>query len=276
MIDIIGLLSKDGYIVCNKTLLKMYGAECAILIGELCAEYKYFENRNELDENGYFFSTQANIEENTGLNEYAQRKAFKLLQDEGLIVITKKGLPAKNYYKIVEDKLFNIFTASPLKFKGLEVQNLNINNNKQKIIKNNTVAPTSETFNFGMPTVQKRKSSNDVELDNAFVLVDDYTNNKELNKKLKELFSNRKEQCGNNRQHFYASTCKHYLDELSKVKDQLGAVNLSLQYNNTFKVMEPNVYPNQKQWHPDTNISTQTKSCDNDIALDDKGNPITF
>lgn len=153
----------------------------------------------------------------------------------------------------------------------------NIINNKNTVSKDTVVGKQENEFNFGMKTVQKRKSSNDVELDNAFVLVDDYTNNKELNKKLKELFSNRKEQCGKNRQHFYASTCKHYLDELSNVKDQLGAVNLSLQYNNTFKVMEPNVYPNNsKQWHPDTNISTQTKSCDNDIALDDNGKPITF
>lgn len=158
------------------------------------------------------------------------------------------------------------------------IQQSSLNNivNNKIVSKDTVVGKQANEFTFGVPIVKKVKSSNDIELDNAFVLVDDYTNNAELNSKLKELFSNRKRQCGNNRQHFYASTCKHYLDELSKVKDQLGAVNLSLQYNNTFKVMEPNVYPNQKQWHPDTNISTQTKSCDNDIALDDKGKPITF
>lgn len=249
--DIISLLSTDGYIVCNKTLIKLFGAEAAILIGELCAEYNYFQRINELDENGSFYSTQTNIEENTGLNAYAQRKAIKTLTDAGIIEVTKKGLPAKNYFKIFDDKLLNIFTTSPLNFEGLEVQNLNINNNNKKIIKNNTLSKDSvrtsskiSETNFFLNNennIQKpKKKTNEEEYLDCCLLIDNFTDNKELNKKLKELFRNKKDECSKKRHHFYATTCKQYLEELNEIDDKLGAVKLSIQYSNTMRVMQPN------------------------------------
>lgn len=138
MTDIISLLSTDGYIMCNKTIIKLYGANCAILIGELCAEYNYYKTREELTPTGSFYSTQANIEANTGLNEYTQRKALKILKDEDIIRVTKQGVPAKNYYWINENKLLNIFSTSALNFKGLVLENLNLNNNNNKNIEKKT------------------------------------------------------------------------------------------------------------------------------------------
>lgn len=137
-VDIISLLSTDGYIMCNKTLIKLFGADCAILVGELCAEYNYYKAREELNEYNEFFSTQENIEDMTGLNPYSQRKALKVLQDNGIITVTRRGVPAKNFYGICENKLLDIFTTRCLNFKELEVQNLNINNNNNKNNKNNT------------------------------------------------------------------------------------------------------------------------------------------
>ena len=131
MIDIIGLLSTDGYIMTNKTLIRKFGGDCAILMGELCAEYKYFEAREELDENGSFYSTQENIEYNTGLNSYAQRNATKILIEAGILVIDKRGMPAKNYYKICVEQLSSLFVTSGLNFKQQDLQNLNLNNNKE-------------------------------------------------------------------------------------------------------------------------------------------------
>ena len=132
MIDIISLLSADGFIVCNKQLIRLYGTDCAVLIGELCAEYNYYKMRGELLDDDSFYSTQENIEDNTGINPYFQRKALKTLCDEGILTITKKGLPAKNYYKLNSQKLAEVFTAhSRAELEGLVVQALNINNNKQ-------------------------------------------------------------------------------------------------------------------------------------------------
>ena len=38
------LLANNGYIIVNKVLIRKLGLECAILIGELCSEYSYWEN----------------------------------------------------------------------------------------------------------------------------------------------------------------------------------------------------------------------------------------
>ena len=139
MVDIISLLSSDGYIMCNKTLIKMYGADCAILVGELCAEYNYYKTNNGLTSDDSFYSTQENIEDNTGLNAYSQRKALKILSEANIIKVTKKGMPAKNYFYINQSQLLNIFTTSASNFKAQDLQNLNLNNNKEIIINKNSI-----------------------------------------------------------------------------------------------------------------------------------------
>jgi len=148
------LLATDGYIQVNKQLIKKLGLESAVLIGELCAEYRYWKTKGKLVDDS-FYSIQANIEDNTGLNAYTQRKVIKKLQELNIITIIKQGLPAKNYYKINFDKLCNILTDSSLNFKepsglnfkeldpkNLNINNNNINNNKLNNNKNNKLNNT--------------------------------------------------------------------------------------------------------------------------------------
>lgn len=169
MIDIISLLSTDGYIMCNKTLIRMFGADCAILIGELCAEYNYYNSIGELnydDELGYmFYSTHDSIESNTGINAHFQRKAFKTLCDAGLLKIVKKGMPAKNYFWINSEALIQLFTKSTTSRSPREqqvVHLVNLNNNKNNN-KNNTILDKSkivespEDFQLESPKKQPKQ-----------------------------------------------------------------------------------------------------------------------
>ena len=151
---ILNLISNNNFITLNKDLIKAIGLEEAILLGELASEYDYW-NKQELLENGYFYSTIENIEEHTTLSEYKQRKALNSLKDQGLIDIKIKGLPAKRFIKINEElvleklkinTLKNLRTSSekikelvPEKLKG----NKNINNKnikKEYIDKSNQLA----------------------------------------------------------------------------------------------------------------------------------------
>ena len=66
MTGISKLLSIDGYIQVNKMLIKKLGLHEAIIIGELCAEYNYWEEQGKLDDD-MFYSTRENIENNTFL-----------------------------------------------------------------------------------------------------------------------------------------------------------------------------------------------------------------
>ena len=71
--EIIDFLANDNYIIVNKDLIRKIGLNEAVLIGELASEYKSWRKKEKLVDD-MFYSTIDNIEENTGLNEYHQRK----------------------------------------------------------------------------------------------------------------------------------------------------------------------------------------------------------
>ena len=138
---ILQLISTSNFITVNKDLIKVLGLEEAILFGELASEYDYWNNKNEI-EDGYFYSTIENIEEKTTLTAYKQRKCLENLKNKGIIDIQIRGIPAKRYIKINEEKVIEIFnnkllknlTTGCKKISQLEVKKLNGNNN---IINNN-------------------------------------------------------------------------------------------------------------------------------------------
>ena len=138
---ILQLISTSNFITVNKDLIKELGLEEAIMLGELASEYDYWNNKNEI-EDGYFYSTIENIEEKTTLTAYKQRKCLENLKNKGIIDIQIRGIPAKRYIKINEEKVVEIFnnkllknlTTGCKKTSQLEVKKLNGNNN---IINNN-------------------------------------------------------------------------------------------------------------------------------------------
>lgn len=138
---ILQLISTSNFITVNKDLIKELGLEEAILLGELASEYDYWNNKNEI-EDGYFYSTIENIEEKTTLTAYKQRKCLENLKNKGIIDIQIRGIPAKRYIEINEEKVVEIFnnkllknlTTGCKKNSQLEVKKLNGNNN---IINNN-------------------------------------------------------------------------------------------------------------------------------------------
>ena len=156
------LLSTDGYIQVNKALIKKLGLHESIMIGELCAEYNYWESQGKLD-NDMFYSTRENIEENTGLSEHFQRKALATLKEQGIIEVTKRGIPAVNYYKINFDKLLTILSTSCSSRRQQETETVDLNNNKQTNIKkkesNSKELLQNSEFQFGK-TKSKPKKDN--------------------------------------------------------------------------------------------------------------------
>lgn len=144
----IELLSNTGYIMVNKTLIKRIGLHEALMLGELCSEYSYWKSTGKLDEEGYFYSTRENIEENIGLSSFQQRKAMTTLKELGIIEEISKGLPAKNYYRIIEsriaeimdegvnNKMSNNLTSGCEETKQQDEKKLNTNNNNITRINN--------------------------------------------------------------------------------------------------------------------------------------------
>lgn len=176
MNSIAKLLSTDGYIQVNKALIKKIGLHEAIIIGELCAEYNYWEERNKLVDD-MFYSTRENIENNTGLNDHYQRKAIAKLKELGILEVTKKGLPAVNFYKIVFDKLLNMLSTSASSREEQETQDMHLNNNKQTNLKKEKTNSKElvQDFSFGK---QKPKKQN--LFSKCVSLIDDFTKDTQI------------------------------------------------------------------------------------------------
>lgn len=163
------LLSSSSFIMTNKILIKAVGTDAAIILGELCSEYNYWEQRGELTNKNWFYSTRENIEDNTGLSEHKQRIAINKLLKMELIETKRMGIPCKTYYKLNETNILNCYTSTQKKllemarnpvvenldnknlnnsstsdesFKEQDIENLDINNNKNKNKENHTHEPS--------------------------------------------------------------------------------------------------------------------------------------
>lgn len=129
-------IASDNYIIFNKDIAKKWGIDCALMLGELASESEYWRKQGKL-EDGYFYSTVKNIEENTTLSDKKQRTALALLKELGIVDFKLKGLPAKRYIKINEDALMKALQnkdcengiTSSAEMEELDTPNRKTNNN---------------------------------------------------------------------------------------------------------------------------------------------------
>ena len=163
------LLSSSSFIMTNKIMIKAVGTDAAIILGELCSEYNYWEQRGELAYGNWFYSTRENIEDNTGLSEHKQRIAINKLLKMELIETKRMGIPCKTYYKLNEINILNCYrntqenlikspknpvvenldnktlnnsTTSNEEIKAQDIEKFDINNNKNKNKENHTHEPS--------------------------------------------------------------------------------------------------------------------------------------
>ena len=106
------LLKSTGYLSVNKKLVRKLGLYEAILVADLISKEEYFENKNELNKEGYFYNVQENIQKDTQLSAFQQREAIKNLKEARVISVKKIGMPAKYYFKINYEKLEELLSTS--------------------------------------------------------------------------------------------------------------------------------------------------------------------
>ena len=121
------LLSSSAFLILNKELARQVGLKEAILLADLISKEEYFIANGMTD--GWFFNTEANIEKDTTLTSYQQRKCLKTLKTILVLETKRKGIPAKQYFKINEQQVIKLLN-------NLSATNLtSINKNKEiKII----------------------------------------------------------------------------------------------------------------------------------------------
>lgn len=115
--------SSDSYLVINKRLLKRFGAETAIFLSNLIDKFKYFSSRNMIQEDGSFFLTHEDQEEQTGMTPHKLRKCCKELETLKIVKKIRKGLPAKlHYFLDINQLTMEIFGEKALE---LDIKNFN-------------------------------------------------------------------------------------------------------------------------------------------------------
>jgi hypothetical protein len=105
----------DDHLRVNKSILSMYGIDIALWIADISSRWNYFRKRNTLDEEGFFFTTQREIRESSGLNFNKQTEIIKKLSEDKIIEIKRKGLPKTNHYKINILQLIKLINQSKIK-----------------------------------------------------------------------------------------------------------------------------------------------------------------
>jgi len=98
------LLSQSSYWVINKNITYELGLEASLLLTHLidCAE-KF---------NQPFYQQKEKIMEYTGLSERSWRRCIKILKDKKILVVEKKGNPAKNYYTLDESEIYKLLNSA--------------------------------------------------------------------------------------------------------------------------------------------------------------------
>jgi len=141
------LLSSSAFLIVNKQLAKQVGLKGAVLLADLISKEEYFIANGMTD--GWFFNTAKNIEEDTCLTSHQQRKAIKRLKDLGIIETKVVGIPAKQHFKIIENKLLSYFNTSceeSVKLVVKKTQTINKNNNNNN--NNNNISNRRNDFVF--------------------------------------------------------------------------------------------------------------------------------
>lgn len=215
--DILDYLANDNYVIVNKDLIKILGLKEAVLIGELCREYRYWKRENKLEDN-MFYSSINNIEDNTGLSAYEQREAIKSLENCGVLITQLKGMPAKKYFEINDSQLLKILTSRCEKTSHQDVKKLHSNNNKNnKETNNKSISLDIDTdFQFG---TKKSKTKKPSLYDKCVSEINSFTDDsilREMLIKSLQLFLENSRESGSP---FYTNNFKGKLNTLKKLSD---------------------------------------------------------
>jgi hypothetical protein len=137
------LLSSSAYLVVNKRLARQVGLKAVVLLADLISKENYFIENGTIKD-GWFFNTSKNIERDTTLTNYQQKKAIKKLEKIGFIQTELKGMPATLHFKILENKISTYLKTSFKETSKQDLKKLKTNKNKEIIItnKNNNKKPS--------------------------------------------------------------------------------------------------------------------------------------
>lgn len=149
------LLSQSSYWIINKDLTRELGLETSLLLTYLidCADML----------NQPFYRQKEKIMKDIGITDHSWRLSMKLLQERNILIVEKKGNPARNYYTIVEGELLKIFNnrlTSDVEINTTSDVEINTTNKVINKINNNNNSEATNTEGGG--TIEKSPTTSSV------------------------------------------------------------------------------------------------------------------
>jgi hypothetical protein len=130
------ILASSSFFIINKNLLYFVGLDASIVLSDLVQKRAYFKQTHQLN-GGFFYNTSESISCSTSLSYYQIKQALSILQRNDFVEVKLKGIPAKNHFKIFDDKILKYLNTCNEKIVIQECENFKLNNNKEIRIKNN-------------------------------------------------------------------------------------------------------------------------------------------
>jgi hypothetical protein len=108
--SVLNLLSSKSFLIVNKKLSRIIGLESAVLLADLASAQLYWDGTDKVSD-GFFYRTQAEIEEETTLSAKVQLKCVKVLEEYGLLETALRGLPAVKHYRLKSDAISDLLLS---------------------------------------------------------------------------------------------------------------------------------------------------------------------
>lgn len=108
------------------------GVNEAIIFSELLSRQAYFEDKDQLDEDGYFYNTVCDLQSGTALTDYQQRTAIANLKKLDLIDIRISGIPPKRFFRINPNTITLVNLLAEGKDKANNARKPKYNHNSQE------------------------------------------------------------------------------------------------------------------------------------------------
>jgi len=115
----LNFLSQESFIVVPTVLIEYFkeDKDSIFILLHLMNQHKYLKSTNQLDSCGFFYSTVESLYSQYYINDYAQRKSVKVLEDLNLITTVKRGMPAKRYFKVNFGEVERVLKGTPSYFR---------------------------------------------------------------------------------------------------------------------------------------------------------------
>jgi hypothetical protein len=160
--QIIGTMVQGAFFSVNKKLAKHLGSNDAALI---LSHLIYLQE--QFFQGGEFYQQQERIMDECNVTVTVLRTAVKLLKDNGVLSVIKKGIPAKNYYLVSLNAIAEILGATDT---PLQSQQIPSTGGKESLPPVGTIRSTS-TKNTSSQRVNKNKLNNTNKLEIEYKII---------------------------------------------------------------------------------------------------------